>query len=106
VTGLSTPHQVMARLEELDGDLATRQNEIEEAADQWARAKREREKTYSYAYMEAHGTVDQRKAQAVQASYLVGLDAEARYEALKAVLRVIETRVGIGQSILRAQGRT
>jgi uncharacterized protein YceH (UPF0502 family) len=102
---LSTPHEVMARLEELDGDLATRQNEIEEAADKWAREKREREKTYAHAYMEAQGTVDQRKAQAVQASYLVGLDAEARYEALKAVLRVIETRVGIGQSILRAQGR-
>jgi hypothetical protein len=105
VTGLSTPQQVQERLEQIDRDLAERQNSLEAAALEWFRAKREREREYAQAYIEATGTVDERKSRAIQASYLTGLEAEARYEALKAVVRVLDTRGAIGMSLLRAQTR-
>lgn len=102
---LSTPHQIQARLEAIDADLAERQNALEEAALAWFKAKREREKEYAIAYQEASGTVDERKAAAVQASYLIGVESEARYEALRAVVRVLDTRSAIGMALLKAQGR-
>lgn len=102
---LHTPQEVMSRLQAIDDDLATRQNDLENAAFKWYTEKRERERAYAHAYIEATGTVDERKSHATQASYLIGVEAEARYEALKAVTRTLETRASIGQSILRAQTR-
>jgi hypothetical protein len=49
--------------------------------------------------------VEQRKSQAIRATSHIGVTEEAEYEALKAVVRVLETRASIGQSILRSQGR-
>ena len=102
---LSTPQQVQARLELIERDLAERANPLEQAALEWFRAKRDRERAYAEAYIEATGTVDERKSAAVRASYLIGLEAEARFEALRAVIRTLETRAQIGMSLLKAQTR-
>lgn len=95
----------MQRLQAIEEDLSTRQNQLENVAFEWFKAKRERERKYAEAFIEAKGTVDERKSHATQASYLIGLEAEARYEALKATVRVLDTRASIGQSILRAQSQ-
>lgn len=102
---LSDPAAVMARLEEIEHDLALRQNELEEAAFCWFKAKRDREKQRAEAFLGAEGTVAQREALADLEAANVGAEHEASYEALKAVCRVLETRASIGQSILRAQSR-
>lgn len=102
---LSHPGIVLRRLEEIEADLAERQGPLEDAAMQWFRAKRDRERARAEAFITATGTVAERNAQADKATALMGVEAEARYEALKAVTRVLETRASIGQSILRSQAR-
>lgn len=92
----------MARLEEIDRDLADRVPELEQAAMEFFRAKRDKERQHAEVYLLAEGTVAERQAAATKATVLIGLEAEARYEALKAVVRVLETRASIGQSLLRA----
>lgn len=103
--GLSTPQQVVARLEQIDADLACRQNELEAAALEWFRMKRDREHDRAVAFIAATGTVGERSAVADRDTSHIGADAEARFESVKAVVRVLETRASIGQSILRSQGR-
>lgn len=100
-----TPAQIMQRLEDIETDLAQRQNEYAEAAEDWTRQNREKEKTWAEAYLKADGQVTDRKAAAIEASCHIGQDAEARYVALKAAVGVLETRATIGQSLLRAHGR-
>lgn len=111
----SAPAQVIHRLEQIDTDLAEKMNEYEDAADQRARAVRDWEHRFAICMKVAQGTNEaSRKAHAFVAAVeqdngkLFGelKDAEARYDALKAVTRVLETRATIGQSILRAQGRS
>jgi hypothetical protein len=102
---LDAPAPVMARLAAIENDLAQRQNIYEQAARAWFIAKRDREKEYAIEYMRAEGPVEQRKSQAIRATSHIGVTEEAEYEALKAVVRVLETRASIGQSILRSQGR-
>ena len=102
---LSDPAIVMKTLEEIEIDLATRQNELEEAAFVWFKAKREREKEHATRFLAAEGTVAERTAIATRETAMIGASDEASYEALKAVCRVLETRASIGQSILRAQSR-
>lgn len=92
-------------LEGVERDLAERQNRIEEAAAEWVAAKRHKEKAYATAYMLAEGPVVQRQAEATQATALNGLEAEAKYEALKAVIRVLETRASVGQTLMRSYNR-
>jgi hypothetical protein len=96
---------VMSRLADIENDLAQRQNIYEQAARAWFIAKRDREKEYATEYMRAEGAVEARKAQAIRATSHIGVTEEAEYEALKAVVRVLETRASIGQSLLRSQGR-
>jgi hypothetical protein len=102
-----SPGQIMHRLEEIEADLAIRQNELEQVADQWTRAKREKELAWARAYTMAHGEkhVTNRKAAAIEASELIGVDAEARYTALSKVVDVLETRAMIGMGLLKAHGR-
>ena len=102
---LSHPAAVVARLEEIDEQLAAVQNEYEEAALRWFRSKRSRERSYAEAFMTAEGSVEARKAQAAMETAALGMEEEARYEALKGLLRTLEVRASIGQSILRSQGR-
>lgn len=102
---LSSPSEVMSRLEEIENDLATRQNTYENAAKKWYRAKRDKEKARAVAFLSAEGTVAERSAIADRETALNGREEEAEYEAVRAVVRTLETRASIGQSLLRAQGR-
>lgn len=106
MTDHSHPAAVMARLATIEDDLALRQNLLEKAAKGWFVAKRDKEKARAVAFLSAQGTVAERAAKADEQTALDGKNEEAEWEALKAVVRVLETRASIGQSILRAQGRS
>lgn len=105
--GLDTPHVVMGRLSDIERDLATRQNLYEQAAHHWYSAQREIKRQHATALLSSDaGSVTEKKAFADLAAIAVdGAEYEAEYEALKAVIRVLETRASVLQSILRAQGR-
>lgn len=105
MSDLSTPHAVQARLQEIEADLATRQNDLEQAALDWFRAKRDKEAEWAQAFLDAEGSVEARKATATLAVVDVGKNDEASYEALRAVVRVLDTRAAIGMAILKSQGR-
>ena len=105
MTDLSAPHLVMARLAEIENDLASRQNALESAAMSWFRAKRDRERLRAIAFLDAEGSVAERSARADKLTAREGVEAEAEWEALRAVVRTLETRASIGQSLLRAQGK-
>ena len=98
---LTHPTAVMNRLAEIEADLANRQGALESAARNWFRAKRDREKERAIVFINAHGTVAERNAQADRETCLNGVEAEAEWEALKAVTRTLETRASIGQTLLR-----
>lgn len=102
---LSSPQQVTARLEAIDQDLAILQNEIEEAAWSWFRAKHKREQATAEAYLRAEGSVETRKAIANVQTACQSMEEEAAWEAKKAKLRTLETRSTVGASILKSQGR-
>lgn len=103
---LSAPQAVQERLEEIERDLAVRQNVLEATALGWFRAKRDKERRWAQAYLSAEGPAHERKAHADLAVCTVGVAEEAEFEAVKAVVRVLETRASIGQTLLRTQGRT
>jgi hypothetical protein len=102
---LDTPAVVQTRPQEIDTDLAVRQLEFEEASLNHWRSKREKEKARADAFLRAEGTVAERTAKAEQQTALIGMEEEGRWEALKGVVRVLDTRAAIGMSILRSQGR-
>lgn len=102
---LSSPQAVQARLEGIEVDLAARQNTFEAAAFAWFKVKRDKEREWATAYLAASGPVHERKAHADLAVATIGALEEAEYEAVKAVVRTLEARATIGQSILRSQGR-
>ena len=97
------PSSVIERLEAIERDLSERERELYAAAMAWYRRKRDVEHDYAVAYLSATGTVEERKARA-RKDLSLG-DEEARYEAVKAVVRVLETRANIGMALLKAQGR-
>ncbi len=105
MSDLSHPAAVMSRLADIEDDLAKRQNALEAAGLAWFKAKRDREKARAVAFLQAEGTVAERQAIADRATALDGKNEEAEWEALRAVVRVLETRASIGQSILRSQSR-
>lgn len=101
-----SPAQIIERLEGIEQDLATRQNEYSTAAEAWSRKKRDKELAWARAYMNATGKeVTTRKAAAKLESENVGLEEEAKYEGLKAVMDVLQTRSMIGMGLLKAHGR-
>ena len=103
---LDNPAAVIARLNDIEDDLARIQNTLEMAALDWYRAKRDREKARAVAFLSCEeGSIAYRQAVADRDTALDGKNEEALYESLKAVSRVLETRASIGQSILRAQSR-
>lgn len=106
MTALSTPGQVRDRLEQIEHDLAMRQNDLEFAALRWFTLKRDREKKWAEAFLAAEGSVEARKARATQDTADIGMDAEAEWEGLRAVVRTLDTRAAIGMSLLRSQGRS
>lgn len=103
MTDLTHPAAVQDRLAEIEHDLAIRQNALEAAAMTWYRVKREREKQRALAFLQAEGTVAERNAVADSTIAAEGATAEAEYEALKAVVRTLETRANIGMAILKSQ---
>lgn len=112
MTDHSSPGAVMRRLAEIEQDLASRQNDFEQAADDRARVVRDWDRRLAIHQKVAKGpNSESRKAvaltQAIEQDDLYDrlTDAEARYDALRVVTRTLETRASIGQSILRAQGR-
>ncbi len=106
MSDLDSPALVMARLEEIERDLAIRGNQFEEAAREYVRLKRDREHARAAAFLKATGTVAERQAKADVATVTIGVEAEGRFEGLKGVMRTLDTRAGIGMSILKAQGRS
>jgi hypothetical protein len=102
---LSDPGNVMAKLSAIENDLALRQNLLESAARGWYLAKREKEHKRAVAFIGASGTVAERSAIADRETALIGAQDEAEYEALKAVVRTLETRASVGQTLLRSMGR-
>ena len=102
---MNDPAQVLARLQAIEEDLAARQARLESAAMTWYRAKRDKEKARAVAFLSAEGSVAERNAVADKLTALDGRDAEAEWEAVRAVVRVLETRASIGQTIARTYGR-
>ena len=102
---LSTPQQVQARLESIEADLALRQNEIEPAAMAWFTSKRDRELAEAVAYAGAKGPATERKIIADAAGAEVGAEEEGKWEGMKHVIRVLETRANIGMALLKSHGR-
>lgn len=102
---LDTPQEIMARLTEIERDLAVRQNELEDAAMGWYRKKRDREYDWSVAFAAAEGTDMKRRATATRESARVGAEEEGHWEGLRAVVRVLETRATIGMALLKYQSR-
>ena len=104
---LSHAASVLSRLERIEHDLAVRQNALESAARGWYEAKREIERRKAQELLTAdEKTVTEKKARAELAAYSVeGAEHEAEYEAIKAAVRVLETRATVCQSLLKAQLR-
>lgn len=105
---LDNPAAVMARLAEIENDLEIRQNPYEEAASAWFLAQRSIRHAYATALLGSDkSTVTEKKAEGDIAAFLAeGGEHEAEYQALKAVIGVLDTRATIGMSILKAQGRS
>lgn len=108
VVNLDSPALVLATLQSIEKDLAMRQGPFEAAAGSWYTAQREIKKAYATALLSsAKASVTEKKAEAdIAASLCDGSEYEAEYEAIKAVVRILETRSTICMSILKAQGRS
>jgi hypothetical protein len=102
---LDTPAVVQERLADIENDLAVRQLAFEQAALDHFRSKREKEKARADAFLRAEGTVAERTAIAESETALIGMDHEGRWEGLKGVVRVLDTRAAVGMAILKSHGR-
>lgn len=109
---LTHPGAVQARLDEIERELAVKQNSYEEAATAHFRAKHKREEAKAKAFLSARTDADgrvrtgqERTALAVLETGSIGVEEEARWEALKGAVKALEARGTIGTSLLKAQGR-
>jgi hypothetical protein len=102
---LSDPGNVMARLEEIEQDLAARQNAWESAARKWFGLQGDLKKDWASAFLAADGNSTEKRAAADQHMAGRGGTEQAEYEAIRAVVKVLETRATIGMSLLKSQGR-
>jgi glycine/D-amino acid oxidase-like deaminating enzyme len=99
----TVPQTVTERLEAIEHDLSERERELYDAAMEWFKKKRDLEHDRAVAFLAAEGTVAERQAKAARDNSNIG--KEATYEAIRAVVRVLETRANIGMALLKAQGR-
>ncbi len=108
MSDLGHPIAVQQTLEGIEQDLADRQNRYETAASQWFGAQREMTRLKAHALLSSQKeSVTEKKAEGDLAAYDVeNAAAEAEYEALRAVVKVLETRATICQSLLKSQGRS
>lgn len=102
---LSSPQQIMERLEEIEQDLAIRGNEIAPIVEAWFKKKRDREHDEAVAFIAAEGTDTKRKMIAKRDTSHIGKEEEAAYVAITAVIRVLEGRATIGMALLKSHGR-
>jgi hypothetical protein len=109
---MTDPGIVVNTLEAISNDMAERQNEYETAARNRARLVRDWEKSLATARRTANGSdADTRKAVALLTAiekddtYMNLQQAEGEFEAMKVVMKVLETRAMIGMAILRSQSR-
>jgi hypothetical protein len=108
---LTAPGAIHDRLCEIENEMALKQNEYEAAALAHYRQRREKEKSWAEEFMscafegDRKRTVSEREAMADRQTALIGVEEEAQWEALRAVMRTLEARATIGQSLLRAQTR-
>jgi hypothetical protein len=102
---LNHPAGVEARLEEIDRRLAILQNELEDAALDWFRKKRDRDRAEADAYVAASGGHSERRQAGIQAGAEIGADEEGAWEGKRHVLKTLETRSVIGTALLKSQGR-
>jgi hypothetical protein len=100
------PATIMRRLDEIEVDLAVAQNELEGIALAWFRAKREREVAEAMEFTRAEGPVEARRMQARRIAASIGVEQEARWEAKRAVVRVLESRANVGMALLKSMGRS
>lgn len=101
---LTDPAQVMARLGEIERDLANRQGPLERAASEWYTAKRDVERVKARALLSANPklSITEKKAHAELQVEPEWLEKEAVYEALKAVHRTLEHRAMILMALLKS----
>ena len=100
------PGGVMVRLAANRKRHGPRQNNLRSRTRAWVMALRDQKRARAIAFLNAEGTVAERQAIADRDTALDGKMEEAEFEALKAVMRTLSERASVGQSILRAQGRT
>lgn len=103
--------EILERLESIEADVQERQAVGETSALEFFKAKRDYELAYALKFMDTTGSVTERKLKAQAAlekdpAYLKLLQHEGAYEGWKAVMRALEQRASIGQSLLRAQRET
>lgn len=106
-TPLPSAGTLIARLEEIDAELAQLRNDVEEAGEQVGDAKREFEYVEAETRLQADGTVQERQDKTVKKlwkgeEYRNLVAAETRRDLLKSVERILNTRASIAQSELRA----
>jgi hypothetical protein len=104
---LDSPALVMRKLAEVEADLAERQNSFETSTGNWYTAQREIKRAHAIALLSSdEKSVTEKKAHAdIAATACEGSLYEAEYEALKAVIRVLEQRSMILMALLKSQGR-
>lgn len=104
---MTNPVSILAKLEEIERDMAERQPAYERAAQRWYHAKREQGRDYARALISSNAdSVTEKKAHADLAAYETeGAESEAEFEATRAVLNVLDKRAMILMAILKAQGR-
>lgn len=106
---MRSPAENIQNLEQIDKDLAERGPSLESSAEEWFKAKREREKKRAVAFL-SHITdpngkplsVAERNAIADSLTADIGAEHEAIFEARKAAVKVLDTRATINQSLLNA----
>ncbi len=102
---LSTPTSVIDRLEEIDHELAIRQNLYEEAARAWYTMLGTVTKNKAIEFRKAEGNSTERREAANEIHGEDGSREQAEFEALRAVIKVLEARAMVGMAILKSQGR-
>ncbi len=105
-TDLGHPIAVQQTLEEIEEDLAVRQLAYESAARAWFAKQGQIAKDRAISYRRATGNSTDRRAAADEEHGEDGAVEQAEYEALRAVVKVLETRATICQSLLKSQGRS
>jgi hypothetical protein len=108
------PALILKRLEDIETDLALRQAALERVANEAHHTARDMELRMAQTKLVTQAKTETEKkdkalvaiAAADDDLYQRSVRAEAEYAGLKAVVKVLEARASIGQSLLRTQRET